>query len=354
MSDENLQNVSSRVLIGLAAFIIVVAGMRAAQDMIVPFLLAVFIAIISTPLLTDLQKRGLPTALALFVAIFAVLAVVVGIASLVGGSLEGFSRELPVYQEKLTRQTSRLVNWLSQIGIGVSKETFQEYLNPGAAMVLASGMLKGLGGVLTNAFLILLTVIFILLEVSTFSGKLRMALGSPESSLEHFRLMLDNVKRYMGIKTLTSALTGLLTGAALLMMNVDFAVLWGFLAFLFNFIPNIGSIIAAVPAVLIALLQLGPGAALIVAIIYLVVNTLVGSILEPRLMGHRLGLSPLVVFVSLVFWGWVLGPVGMFLSVPLTIAVQIILDSNDDSRWLAILLGPGIRTAEVELDSATQ
>ncbi len=342
MGEENLKNVSYRVLIGLAAFIIVVAGMRAAQDMIVPFLLAVFIAIISTPLLTGLQQRGLPTPVALLAAIFSILAVVVGIATLVGGSLDGFSRELPVYQEKLTLQVDRLAGWLTKMGIGVSRDTFQDFLNPGSVMVLASGMLKGLGGVLTNTFLILLTVVFILLEVSTFSDKLRTALGSPESSLGHFRLMLDNVKRYMGIKTLTSALTGVLTGGALLLMKVDFAVLWGFLAFLFNFIPNIGSIIAAVPAVLIALLQLGPGAALIVMLIYLVVNLAVGSMIEPRLMGHRLGLSPLVVFVSLVFWGWVLGPVGMFLSVPLTIAVQIILDSNNDSRWLAILLGPGI------------
>ncbi len=346
MSDESLKNVSYRVLIGLAAFIVVVAGMRAAQDMIVPFLLAVFIAIISAPLLTGLQKRGLPTPLALLAAIFAVLAIVVGIAAMLGGSLDGFSRELPTYQEKLTLQVDRFVSWLSRFGIGVSRETFLDYLNPGSAMALASTMLKGLGGVLTNAFLILLTVIFILLEISTFSGKVRTALGTPESSLEHFRLMLENVKQYMGIKTLTSALTGVLTGGALLLMGVDFAVLWGFLAFLFNFIPNIGSIIAAVPAVLIALLQLSPTAALIVSVIYLVVNIAVGSMLEPRLMGHRLGLSPLVVFVSLVFWGWVLGPVGMFLSVPLTITVQIILDSNNDSRWLAILLGPGIKSEQ--------
>lgn len=346
VSDEGLKNVSYRVLIGLAAFIVVVAGMRAAQDMIVPFLLAVFISIISAPLLTGLQRRGLPTWLSLIVAIIAVFALVVGIVAIVGGSLDGFSRELPVYQEKLVLQIDRLVNWLASLGIHVSRDTFLAYLNPGSAMALASTMLKGLGGVLTNAFLILLTVIFILLEVSTFSDKFRAALGSPDSSLEHFRLMLDNVKRYMGIKTLTSALTGIIVGSALLFLDVDFAVLWGFLAFLFNFIPNIGSIIAAVPAVLIALLQLGPTTALIVSVIYLVVNTAVGSMLEPRLMGHRLGLSPLVVFVSLVFWGWVLGPVGMFLSVPLTITVQIVLDSNSDSRWLAVLLGPGVRPNE--------
>lgn len=348
MAEERLKNVSYRVLIGLAAFIVVVAGLRAAQDMIVPFLLSVFIAIISAPMLTGLQRRGLPTWLALLAAILAVLAMMLIIAAVVGGALDGFTQALPAYQEKLSLQMDRLVSWLGAKGIGISRSTFQEYLNPGSAMALASKLLKGLGGVLTNTFLILLTVIFILLEVSTFSGKLRVALGSPDSSLEHFRLMLDNVKRYMSIKTMTSALTGFIIAGLLLLLGVDFAVLWGFLAFLFNFIPNIGSFIAAVPAVLIALLQLGPTSALVVVLAYLVVNTGVGSMLEPRLMGNRLGLSPLVVFISLVFWGWVLGPVGMFLSVPLTIAVQIILDSSADSRWLAVLLGPGIRTADSE------
>ncbi len=346
MAQENLKNVSYRALIGLAAFVVVVAGMRSAQDMIVPFLLSVFIAIISMPLLTGLQRRGLPAPLALLVAILAVLAMIVGIVAVVGGSLDGFTRELPAYQEKLTLQVERLVNWLAQWGVSISKNTLLDYLNPGSAMALASTMLKGLGGVLTNAFLIMLTVIFILLEVSTFSGKLRAAIGSPDFSLDHFRRMLDNVKRYMSIKAMTSALTGILVAGVLLVLKVDFAVLWGFLAFLFNFIPNIGSFIAAVPAVLIALLQLGPTTALFVVILYLVVNVAVGSVLEPRLMGTRLGLSPLVVFISLVFWGWVLGPVGMFLSVPLTIAVQIILDSSSDSRWLAVLLGPGIRDKE--------
>lgn len=331
-----------RIMLGLAAFVVVIAGMRAAQEMIVPFLLAVFIAVIGAPPFIWLQRHKVPSPVALMAVVLAIVIVGVAVAALVGASLDGFSQALPSYQERLTDKVALLVSWLQGLGMDVSEQTFLNYLDPGSAMRLVAGMLKGLGSVLTNAFLIMLTVIFILMEVSTFSAKLRYAQGSPATSLTYFHTMLDNVKRYMGIKTLTSALTGVLISVGLALVGVDFAVLWGFFAFLLNFIPNIGSFIAAVPAVLIAMLQLGTGGTLFVVALYLVVNIGVGSLFEPRLMGSRLGLSPLVIFISLVFWGWVLGPVGMFLSVPLTIAVQIVLASSESSRWLAILLGPGV------------
>jgi len=125
-------------------------------------------------------------------------------------------------------------------------------------------------------------------------------------------------------------------------VGVDYPVLWGVIAFFLNFVPNIGSIIAAIPALLLALVQLGPGGTAWAALGYLLANNLVGNVIEPRFMGKGLGLSSLVVFLSLVFWGWVLGTVGMFLSVPLTMTIKIALDSNDDTRWLAILLGPEV------------
>ena len=125
------------------------------------------------------------------------------------------------------------------------------------------------------------------------------------------------------------------------LLGVDYPILWSLLAFLLNYVPNIGSIIAAVPAVLLALVQLGPGSALWAAAGYLATNVVFGNILEPRFMGRGVGLSPLVVFLSLIFWGWVLGPVGMFLSVPLTITAKIALAASDDTRWAAVLLGTG-------------
>jgi len=135
--------------------------------------------------------------------------------------------------------------------------------------------------------------------------------------------------------------TGIAIGIWLWLLEIDYALLWALLAFLLNYVPNIGSIIAAIPAVLLALIQFGMGASLITALGYAVVNLVIGSFIEPKFMGRGLGLSTLVVFLSLVFWGWVLGPIGMLLSVPLTMILKIALQSNDDTRWIAIILGSG-------------
>jgi predicted PurR-regulated permease PerM len=206
-------------------------------------------------------------------------------------------------------------------------------------MKMVAKVFSGLGGVLTNAFLILFSVVFILLEASDFPDKVRRALGSKTLALDHFQSFSDSVQRYLLIKTLVSIGTGIVVGIALALLGVDYAILWAVIAFLLNFIPNIGSIIAAVPPMLIALIQLGPMSSMLVAVLYVVTNMLFGNVIEPRYMGRSLGLSTLVVFVSLVFWGWIFGPVGMLLSIPLTMVVKIALENSDRNRWLAVLLG---------------
>jgi AI-2 transport protein TqsA len=150
--------------------------------------------------------------------------------------------------------------------------------------------------------------------------------------------MTANVNRYMGLKALFSLATGVCVWILLAIIGVEFAGTWGLLAFFLNFIPAIGSFIAAIPAILWALIQLGLAPALLTALAYLVVNSLIGNLLEPRFMGRKLGLSTLVVFLSLIFWGWVLGPVGMLLSVPLTMIAKIALATDEDSRWIAVML----------------
>jgi len=144
---------------------------------------------------------------------------------------------------------------------------------------------------------------------------------------------------YFGTKALTSLVTGILVTISLAIIGVDFPLLWGFLAFLLNFIPNIGSIIAAIPAILLALVQLGFPSAIAVAIVFLIVNVLIGNVIEPRLMGKNLGLSPLIVFVSLIFWGYVLGTVGMLLATPLTMTIKIIFDNMEETKHLGLMMG---------------
>jgi len=329
----------TRFLVAVAAFVIVIAGMRAAESILVPFLLSAFLAIICAPPLFWLQRKRVPTVLAVLIVIAAILGIGLLLGVLVGASLKNFSANLPIYQTRLQEKMTALVAWLEGIGFDISDQVLLEYFDPGAVMRLVSSGLTRLGSVLTNAFLILLTVIFILFEASSFPTKLRAIWGESNPALANADKVVNNVKRYMARKTLVSLATGISIGIWLSVLGVHYALVWGLLAFLLNYVPNIGSIIAAIPAVLLALVQLGLSSALFAGLGFLVVNLVVGYMIEPRFMGRGAGLSTLVVFISLVFWGWVLGPIGMLLSVPLTMTVKIALESNEDTRWIAILLG---------------
>ncbi len=333
------QSPAMRSLIIAASFVIIVAGMRAAEPIIVPFLLAAFVAVICTSPLFWLKQKGIPTGISVLIVLLGIMMIGLIMIVLIGTSLQDFSDALPSYQAHLREEASGLFEWLKGRGITISNKAIFKHIDPGAAMGLFASILTDFGGVLTNTFLIILTVIFILLEISGFPNKLRVALGNKESSFKDFSKITDGIKRYMAIKTLTSLATGIFIAIWLAIIGVDHPALWGLVAFLLNYVPNIGSIIAAVPAVLRAFIQLGVGHVLLTALGYLVVNVVIGNVIEPRVMGRGMGLSTLVVFISLVFWGWVLGPVGMFLSVPLTMIVKIGLEHNEDTRWIAVLLG---------------
>ena len=326
-------------MLGTAAFVVIIAGMRAAEPLLVPFLLAAFIAIIAAPPMFWLQRHKIPTAVAILLVITAIVGITLILATFIGSSVNDFSSALPEYQNQIKTKTAGLIDWLNSFGLSISKKEILASFDPSQAMQLASSIFKGLGGVLSNVFLILLTVIFILAEATSFPRKLKTILGE-DNSLDSFQTFLDNMQTYIGIKTLTSLATGIIVSLFLAIIGVDYWLLWGLLAFLLNFVPTIGSIIAAVPAVLLALIELGFTAAVFTATIYIVTNVVIGNFVEPRFMGKGLGLSTLIVFLSLLFWGWVLGPVGMLLSVPLTMTAKIALDSREDTRWLATLLGP--------------
>lgn len=326
------------ILLTGACLIIILAGLKNAQQLVVPFFLATFIAILCLPTLKWLERKNIPGFLAVFIVIVLALLFGLVLALLIGTSLRDFTMTLPTYEQQLRQETRALFDWLNNYGIPISPKLVLEYFDPSAAMNIAANTLSGLGTALTNGFLILLTVIFILLETSSMPEKLKQALPNATSSLENFTRITYTVQRYLAMKTLLSALTGLTITAAMLILHVDYAILWGLLAFLLNYIPNIGSIIAAIPAVLLGLIQHGIFIAMIIAGIYVVVNVVIGNAVEPRFMGNRLGLSPLVVFISLVFWGWILGPVGTLLSVPLTMILKIALEATEEWRWIAVLL----------------
>ncbi len=272
-------------------------------------------------------------------------------AGVVGASVNDFTAQLPLYEDRVREGIDQATAFLSDYGVQLALEQqMKDMLDPGKVMSLAAGLFAGLGGLLANSFLIFIMVIFLLLEVSTFPTKLQVAFRDRGKALGRFKQLGTGVNHYLVIKTWVSLLTGVVAGVLCWAVGVDFALLWGLLAFLLNYVPNVGSIIAALPPVLLALVQLGPGAALAILIGYMLINNILGNFVEPRFMGEGLGLSAFAVLLSLVFWGWVLGPVGMLLSIPLTMAVKIAMEEQPSTRWLALMLGSGAQ-AEIELAS---
>lgn len=344
-------NSTTRVLLTLAAVVVIAFGLKAAESVVVSFLLSAFIAIIAAPPIFWLEQRRVPDALAITGVMITMVGILVTVGALLVQSGTAFTERLPFYQARVTDLVNQAVIWLTGLGVEINSEVAQSFLNPGMALDLAGNLLRALGNVMSNSFFILLTVIFILAEASSFPRKLREVLSDPESEMPLFSQFASNLNRYIVIKTSTSLTTGLLVTLSLWVIGVDFPVLWGLLAFLLNFVPNIGSIIAAVPAVLLSLIQLGPGAAIGSTAAYLSINIVMGNVVEPRFMGRGLGLSTLVVFLSLVVWGSLLGPVGMFLSVPLTMTAKLALEANPATAWIAVLLSPADHPADENPDT---
>lgn len=337
------------MLLNAAAFVIIMAGIMSAKSLIIPFLLAAFLAVICGPPLYWLRTKGVPPLLSIILLVLVLIAVEMVVARLIGSSLADFSRNLPLYQSRLKEILAGGFLWLQEHGIEMTDDVLVSQFDPGKIMGLAANTLNRMGALLTNTFMIIVTLVFILLEAAGFPDKLRAIAGNRNASLDDYAAMTKGVNRYLVIKTCTSLATGILLAVALRFIGVDFAGMWGLVAFIFNFVPTIGSILAAIPAVLVALVQLGPGPAVMTVIFYLVINLVISNILEPRIMGTSVGLSPLVIFISMAFWGWILGPVGMLLSVPLTMVVKIALQNDEKTRWFALLLGSN-RDARAALD----
>ena len=331
-----------RILLILASLVIIIAGLKAASAIVVPLLVAMFLAMLATPPMLWLRDRHLPTGVALSLIVALLIGIVAILGSLIGSSINELSGALPVYEQKLRLSLELTVAYLRERGIDLPTAGVTEWVDPQAAARFFGRLLSGFGGILSDSLLIIFMVFFLLLEATAIPAKLRSILPDPERALMNFSGFMDALKSYLVIKTGMSLLTGILVSLWLTILNVEFALLWGSIAFFLNFVPYIGSLIAAIPVAVLALLDVGLGNASLIAAGYLVINVIVSNLLEPRFMGRGLNLSTLVVFLSLVFWGWVFGPVGMFLSVPLTILVKIALEHDPRSRRLAVLLSADV------------
>ena len=327
-----------KMVIMLGMLVIILTGIRFAADIIVPFILALFLAVIINPLVQLLVRCRVPRVLAISLLIGLIVMLAIVLLASLGTSLNELARTLPQYRNYLYEPMQTIAPWLQRMGFTVSVVELNKYIDPNAVMTLVTSLLTQLSNAMSSIFLLLLTVVFMLLEVPQLPAKLQQLMSRPVEGMGAIQRAIDSVSHYLVLKTAISLITGLVVWGMLVLLDVRFAFMWGLLAFALNYIPNIGSVLAAIQPILQVLVFGGLYEALVVLAGYLIVNLVFGNILEPRIMGRGLGLSTLVVFLSLIFWGWLLGPVGMLLSVPLTIIVKIALEQTSGGQSIACLL----------------
>jgi AI-2 transport protein TqsA len=341
--DDDSAPLGIRLLLPAACLVVVIAGLKAAQAIMVPVVFAVFLAVLCAPLVLRAMRWRIPPIASIPVVVLGVLGVLAGVGGFVGTSVNEFVSALPRYHARIGALVQTTAWWLEARGANTTAQRVRESTRPQAVIDLFAGALTQVASLATNIVLVILIMIFVLFEVTAMPAKIRAAMGDPEADLSEFTRVTMDVQKYLVVKTCISALTGFLVAISLWVLGVDFAVLWGLVAFVLNYVPNIGSIIAAIPPVMLALIQYGLGRALTVLSVFIAINMVIGNLLEPQVMGRRLGLSTLVVFVSLLAWGWLWGPAGMLLSVPLTMVVKIMAEHSPDWRWLAILMEPSVK-----------
>ncbi len=337
MNKENSFD-THKMWISLAAFVIIVAGVKAASAIVIPFLLSVFIATISAPAIFWLEKLKIPRILAFLMVLALVIFMLFGFGYILSTSVDSFLANTPQYAEKIKEIIGAVQVVLDKFGIKISKNDLETILDPSGVLNFAGGFLKSFTAVLSKSFIIFLGVTFILFETSSLKTKIYLLTKQDQSKDNPFEKFSQKLNSYLAIKTVISFITGIIVTIGLSIIGVDFALLLGVIAFLFNYIPSIGSVIAAIPAILVALVGLDFNSVLMVIVLYLSVNIIMGNVIEPRYMGKGLGLSVVVIFFSLIFWGWVLGSVGMFLAVPLSMTIKLAFESNPATKPIAMLL----------------
>lgn len=340
-----------RALVAAGAVVIVAAAARAASPVIVPLLVALLLAAVMRPAVVWCEDRGIPQWIAIPGMLLVTAAVLVGVGSILTETARQLQAELPAYVNRFGTLTQGVLDWLHDHGVMIPATSFEGMLDADRFVNVAGGALRGFANVMSATFLVIILTVFVLIEARGFVEKLGAIWPDATERLQATGVFRE-IQRYLALKSVLSLATGALITLWVWIMGLDFPLFWGLIAFLFNYVPTLGSIIAAIPAVLLALVQLDVGSTLLVGAGYLVVNTVIGNFLDPNILGRGLSLSPLVVILSLMFWGWLLGPLGLLLAPVLTMVLRITAENVAGLQWLAVLLGPVPRGAEGEVENA--
>ncbi len=353
----------SQAVVTLACLFVVLTGMKIAANVLVPIVYAFFLAVLSYPMVRWMRRHKVPAGLALGITMLINLSVLAGLITVGVRLLISFWRDLPHYLRGLERYSNDAAAWLEANGVADAKmavsglfdwntligwATKQDVMsNLGSLGISTFGTLATF---LASLIMIIIVMMFILMEAHGTQSRLQAVQLSGGPDLTGLMRSADDIQKYLGVKTLISALTGLLAGFWCWFFDLHYPLLWALLAFLFNYIPAVGSTAACIPAIVEALVQHGPGTAIFVAIGYGGINFFLDNFVQPTMLGNRFGISPLVVILSVIFWGWLWGPLGMFLAVPLTMVLKVLLDNNAEFHWISVAMSKKkVRHGEVEM-----
>ena len=327
---------------------ILLLSMRTASDILSPILMALVLAITGSPLLHGFMKRGAPAWLALILTLILIVVIIVGLVWLVGLSVQDFSEKLPAYEARIDEIEGTLGGRLTYLGVDVESLASDPLVDPEELLGLVGGFAGGIVSSLSNWGLILMTTVFFMLEATIMPSKVRSITEDSDPSVQRSIRFNQDVRQYMTINAGVGLLAAVFNVILLSIMGIDFALLWGVLSFFMSFIPNVGFLISVIPPAFMALIQFGVTEMLIVIVAYVVINFLVDNVIKPRFIQEGLNISATVTFLSLILWGWVLGPIGAILAVPMAMIVQAILESREETRWLAYMMGDGSKPFEPE------
>ena len=328
----------NQIFLLTATMLISIFLLKAASEIIVPFLIAVAISIVLAPLFTRLESRHIPKPVSLAAVILLTMIPLVLLGGYVVDEAKSFAANYPAIKANFMESLQAFFAQLGHHGIHIDDEKVHAVLEGSNISDILKNLVSQAKEQFSSFFLILFMVAFMLMESTYFYNKMMKIAKEYHVDSAVMLELIEKVKSYFGIKVKTSLLTAVWVFTVLWYYEIPYYYLWAVLAFMLNFIPVIGSILAAIPAVAFAMISHGMGTTLWVGLWYVIINMVVGNILEPKIMGKGLGLSALVIFLSMTFWGWVFGPTGMILSVPLTMIVQYLFGQFRETAWMALLL----------------
>jgi AI-2 transport protein TqsA len=326
-----------RVMLVLAATVVVLVGIRLGAPILNPIFFAVVLSLLFSPVYSWLKRRGLPAPLALLIMLVLLTVLFVGLIFILGVSISRFSERVGFYTTQLNGQLTDLDALIERLGL--SNVDLRDVVKPSALAGALGVVLSGIAAFLSDLFLILMIMLFLLGEGPAMMNRLRASVGEGHPQVARLTTVGQSVVRQFGLRAIVNLVTGAGVTVLLFVLGVDFPLLWGILTFFLSFVPYIGLVLAVAPAVVLALAEFGVTRAVLVIAGVVVINILAENVLSPMMMGRGLNISPTVVFLSFIIWAWLLGGPGAFLALPITLFVAVMFDTFPETRWLASIIG---------------